>query len=462
MPINGNGLIKQMTKHLPEDSNLQVWVGAWRKGVSWNHAKLIAVDGRYLHTGGHNLWDRHYLGKDPVHDLSLEMEGRIAHDGHLYANTQWTHIKHKQNNLLGYLADKIPDTLPLIWHNRVIISEYPVGKATWWAPQYHPDMVPRYDSPEGASPVLSIGRLGTLTYKHRPADDAVIAMIDSAKTIIQLALQDLGPVCIPNTKIALPGTCWPKAYLNALARAIWEREVDVEIVLSNPGSMPDGLGPLEACYGNGWSCVDVAAEIIKRIKKQFPTADDAGLRKKVEENLRICFIRHSKTSKYSSGMTIGNHTKHFIIDGITSYTGSQNLYVCDLAEWGVVIDDPVVTKKIMDDFWFPLWEASYTGQDCDVNAVMDGMNIERDGAKVSAYTFEGREKLEQAAAGFAHRSADQSLYAVDKGGESVATLSDTPSEEESSSNSKDLVEEEPTKINVVNDMAPRTGIICCM
>jgi len=32
-------------------------------------------------------------------------------------------------------------------------------------------------------------------------------------------------------------------------------------------------------------------------------------------------------------MTMGNHSKHFIVDDIATYIGSQNLYVCDLAEW---------------------------------------------------------------------------------------------------------------------------------
>jgi hypothetical protein len=88
MPVNCTKVIKKLTEGIPDDSNLQLWVGAWRKGVSWNHAKIIAVDGLYLHTGGHNLWDYHYLKNNPVHDLSLEMQGRIAHDGHLYANEQ--------------------------------------------------------------------------------------------------------------------------------------------------------------------------------------------------------------------------------------------------------------------------------------------------------------------------------------------------------------------------------------
>lgn len=61
MPVNCTVVIRELTKHLPPASQhqLQLWVGAWRKGTSWNHAKIIAVDGKYLHTGGHNLWEYH-------------------------------------------------------------------------------------------------------------------------------------------------------------------------------------------------------------------------------------------------------------------------------------------------------------------------------------------------------------------------------------------------------------------
>jgi len=59
MPVNCTVVIRELTKHLPTIHNLHSWVGAWRKGTSWNHAKIIAVDGKYLHTGGHNLWDYH-------------------------------------------------------------------------------------------------------------------------------------------------------------------------------------------------------------------------------------------------------------------------------------------------------------------------------------------------------------------------------------------------------------------
>jgi hypothetical protein len=52
MPVNCTVVIRKLTKGIPKDANIKLWVGAWRKGISWNHAKIIAVDGRYLHTGG--------------------------------------------------------------------------------------------------------------------------------------------------------------------------------------------------------------------------------------------------------------------------------------------------------------------------------------------------------------------------------------------------------------------------
>lgn len=303
--------------------------------------------------------------------------------------------------------------MPLIWQNRVIVSEWPTSKAAEFPPVYNSDVSPRYEKPANSVPIIALGRLGTLTLNNRPADDAFIAMIDASKEIIRMSLQDLGPVCVPKTKMALPGLKWPKVTLNALARAIWLRGVDVEIVVSNPGSIPGGLGMTEACYGNGWSCVDVASEIIKRVKKQFPKAEDAALREKVELNLRVCFIRHDKKNTYADGKTIGNHSKFFIIDDVAAYIGSQNLYMCDLAEWGVVVDDASETEKMIKDFWNPLWQASFTGEDCDVQAVMDGLDIERDGENVNALTLAGREQAELAAVHGSNKSSSD-FYSTEK------------------------------------------------
>jgi phosphatidylserine/phosphatidylglycerophosphate/cardiolipin synthase-like enzyme len=400
MPVNCSKLIKTLTKDIPsEKTHLRLWVGAWRKGISWNHAKIIAVDGNFLHTGGHNMWDGHYLKHDPVHDLSLELNGRVTHDSHLYANEQWQFIERMQNSICGYVIDKLPDSLPMVLKSRVTVSEFPVKTAPVYPPVYSKGMVPKVlpARSERQVPIISMGRYGKLTrFSRRPSDDGILAMLRSAKTIIRLALQDLGPVCIPGTKITVPGCVWPHDYLSALGRVIWERGVDVEIVLSNPNSIPGGLKPTEANYGNGWSCVDVAAEIIKTIRQQFPNASDTALREKVAANLRVCFLRSKRGQQWEDGESIGLHSKHFIVDDICCYIGSQNLYICDLAEWGVVIDHKEQVQSFMDEYWIPLWSTSYTPDDCDVQAVMDGLEFDRDGENVYNVSNDTKEKMEAA------------------------------------------------------------------
>ena len=60
---------------------------------------------------------------------------------------------------------------------------------------------------------------------------------------------------------------------------------------------------------SGWSCNDVASEIIKTIQEQFPEAEDGDLRQKVADNLRICFLREEPGNTWEDGMTMGFHSK---------------------------------------------------------------------------------------------------------------------------------------------------------
>lgn len=67
------------------------------------------------------------------------------------------------------------------------------------------------------------------------------------------------------------------------------------------------------------------------------------------------------------------------MDKTAYYLGSQNLYIANLGEWGIIVDDEKMTKKVMGEYWNPLWEQSYTENDCDIQKVMDGLGIDRDG-----------------------------------------------------------------------------------
>ena len=77
------------------------------------------------------------------------------------------------------------------------------------------------------------------------------------------------------------------------------------------------------------------------------------------------------------------------------YIGSQNLYTCDLAEWGVVIDSEEVVTNIKQQYWDQMWTVSYTKDDCDVDEVMDGLGIDRSSVSKLEMT---KYELEQAKA----------------------------------------------------------------
>jgi len=397
-PINITKVMEELTAKLPHNAptKIKLWVGAWRKGQSWNHAKIIAVDGKHLVTGGHNLLDSHYLKANPTQDLSIVIDGHVARDGHRFANAEWGYIVKKQNTAWGNFVDKrIPDGLEVPRTARVAVSNYPEHATNVFPPMYSMKKYQRAAirnsiiPDEELSPIITMGRYGAILKTKRPSDDAFIAMFHAAEHSIRCALQDLGPVCVPHTKLAAPGTGWPTNNLNALAYVMWTKGVDVEIVLSNPVSIPNPPQPIGNQYGNGWECVDVASELIKCIKGQFPTALDSKLREVVEDNLRVCYLKCPRGgSYYSDGGTLGLHSKYFIIDDRTCYIGSQNLYKCDLAEWGVVIDDIAAVTSIKNQYWDPMWQVSYTQCDCDVDQVMDGLDIRRHSVAEAAHDSE--------------------------------------------------------------------------
>lgn len=51
MPVNCNKVSRALVKELSPDANIRLWVGAWRRGVSWNHAKIIVSIGLILVMG---------------------------------------------------------------------------------------------------------------------------------------------------------------------------------------------------------------------------------------------------------------------------------------------------------------------------------------------------------------------------------------------------------------------------
>jgi hypothetical protein len=59
---------------------------------SWNHAKIVAADGRRVILGSHNLWHGDYLSFAPAHDISALIDGQAAGEAHAFLNHLWTWV----------------------------------------------------------------------------------------------------------------------------------------------------------------------------------------------------------------------------------------------------------------------------------------------------------------------------------------------------------------------------------
>jgi hypothetical protein len=145
------------------------------------------------------------------------MEGGVAKDGHHYANAQWGYIVKKQSTAWGRFVDKnIPDAFDVPRRARVTVSEFP-GSTTAEFPPFYQSKKKIYrkfcsqaaltNETREFVPVITMGRYGQILKKDRPSDAAIVALIDSAQTIIRF-------VCVPGTKLSLPGCVWPEEYLN--------------------------------------------------------------------------------------------------------------------------------------------------------------------------------------------------------------------------------------------------------
>ncbi len=335
-PTKAGEVVAHLSRDLDPQSSVTIHVGAFRTLLSsWNHAKILAVDGERLLEGGHNLWTDHYLTYSPIHDLSMRLAGTPALDGHRFADRLWGLICDEPYFEGSIQLERFPETAP-----RCPPTSLDAGLRTTAAAR------------TGARAV-TVGRLGVLG--EHPSDQAIVELLNGAARSIRISQQDIGPIRAAGITVGN----WPEPIIAALARALI-RGVPVEFVVSNLGSLPGGLGPLEAGYGNGWTPEDVATRVYDWLRDhpfQAPLFTDFD--SLVCDRLSVAVLRASPDDEaWPNGSGIGNHAKMFIIDDEAFYVGSQNFYFSDLAEWGVIVDDGTLTAELLDRYWSPLWAYS--------------------------------------------------------------------------------------------------------
>ena len=85
--------------------------------------------------------------------------------------------------------------------------------------------------------------------------------------------------------------------------------------------------------------------LLIQLKNSILMQQNDKIENKMRDHVRLCFISISIRNKCCHiwpdlrGKTIGLHSKVFIIDNLCYYVGSQNLYLFDLCEFDVAVDE---------------------------------------------------------------------------------------------------------------------------
>lgn len=317
---------------LPDKGSLSIYAAGQKVGIkTWNHSKIVSVDGRVAIVGGHNLWPVDVLGPQPVHDLSMRVSGPAAAAADKFLDVLWAHVCY--------------------WNGHGVYPNYSrhwqTGRDTIDNTCLSTLVLPAPIKP-GSVAVLGVARApgvvpdgGDLA---NPSDAAMIAAFEAATKSIKISQQDL-----------VLGTYSPRVVV-ALAQAL-ERNVNIEVVLTNYMAKAGNGGLL--AYSTG-ATRTMAIELMRLAMKHHTKLHDGEISRRLRNKFHIYTLRFGPADaiKWDNGFPFANHAKMFVIDDRLFYIGSSNLYPADHEEYGYFVQDAVATKTLLNEYWNPMWRWS--------------------------------------------------------------------------------------------------------
>jgi phosphatidylserine/phosphatidylglycerophosphate/cardiolipin synthase-like enzyme len=322
-------------------SRLTVYAAAMRScsanvfchSFSWNHAKIVAVDGRTAVVGGHNLWSQDYLIDQPVHDISMQLQGSAAIDAHHYADELWRWVC-DHNDPLNAVSTYVYRSGGEITSGCLERIKLPVA-------------------PSGATSgvsVLATARLGSgITDEFANQDDLARDLIfGAARRDILVAQQDVA--------FLLPGQVeplYPELTLKAWVEFVLAGRGDVYVVLSSDGA----VGRSKSTYNNGVKLTTVADKMLQ-VAQAHSALPRPALIDLLCSHFHLAPFRFGPDATWPDKHPIGNHGKFWMVDDRYFYLGSDNLYPVDLQEFGYILDDRAAAAELRRAYWDPLWRWS--------------------------------------------------------------------------------------------------------
>ena len=326
-----------------DTTRIEVSVAAFRSCVatedcdsySWNHAKIIAVDGREAMVGGHNLWSQDYLLDAPVSDLSMRVQGPAAAGAARYIERLWQYVCANLDKKDSIAVASTSGGCPLAAASPAV----PGG---------------------GGLPILGVGRLGAGITKDfaNQSELARDLMLGAAQHEIRIVQQDLG------FSLGRADPLFPESAIDRLIDFLRQGRGDIYIVLSNLGAK--GKGGMT--YSNDVSLAQFARHLRREVQRRFETRDPLSrweirrgpdpINAMLCEHVHLAPYRFGPDASWQGGVPIANHAKFWMVDGRTFYIGSDNMYPVNLQEFGYIVDDAKAAQELSDAYWTPLWQWS--------------------------------------------------------------------------------------------------------
>ena len=318
--------------------NVHIDIGYLSNGmtVSWNHTKIVLVDGNRVIQGGHNMWDPDYLEDHPIFDASMEFYGEAAAATQAFVAELWSHVPTKT------------------------FANYPPRTERGWMGGDNPLRMtpPKLQATTRSDvKVIGLGRLGS--FGANPSDTAFHSLIQNAKDTLYLAQEDIFSriyVCDANAiqerlNLGHPGT------LNDLVDAIF-RGVKVKIVQSD--QIGEGVSGYAMMPPRDSANFIIEALVREAQRRKITPPAGQSLAQYVCGKFEIAPWRFTAGEKFwgDNKRKIGSHPKIIIADSSVFYLGSHNIYPGNLQEFGMVVTDPGVAKELIDKYWNEVWSAS--------------------------------------------------------------------------------------------------------
>jgi phosphatidylserine/phosphatidylglycerophosphate/cardiolipin synthase-like enzyme len=349
--------------------------------TSYNHTKLVVVDGKSVIHGGINWMTNFYIedgpygsrgfgGSAPVTDLDIALRGPAAASAGKFLDELWTWTC--QNAAVTTLRpgggvwlatnnDRVAECKPKLYaavqpYSPGNLQAISVGSLGYGIQKNDPlskYQPPPADNVDEAACVFDwFGRRRSNNETNTDRDfmtvnpdaNALRALIACAQQKIVLSQQDINGF----SRLPLYHALFDVRLLDVLAAKMTaDAPVKVRIVLSNPGS-PD--------FSNVSDLNDAVQVLFRRIRLKTPS--EAHAYRVLEKNLQLAPLRVSDQPAWPNGYKYRLHTKVVCVDDTAFYIGSRNVYPDTTQDYGFIIEDAAAARQLNTQFLDKVWQYS--------------------------------------------------------------------------------------------------------